>query len=51
MTAAINSISAVTLATHDLGRAVRFYLSLAQGGAASGFAKLSSWPSGSVRWK
>ncbi|MFB3092792.1 MAG: VOC family protein [Dehalococcoidia bacterium] len=25
---AINSISAVTLATHDMGRAVRFYLSL-----------------------
>ncbi len=45
MTAAINSISAVTLATHDMGRAVRFYLSLGfslrYGGEGSPFTSFS----------
>ena len=42
---AINSISAVTLATHDMGHAVRFYrslgFSLRYGGADSAFTSLS----------
>ncbi len=42
---AINSISAVTLATHDMGRAVRFYLSLGfslrYGGEGSPFTSFS----------
>ena len=44
----IESISAVTLATHDMGRAVRFYTSLGfetlYGGEASPFTSLRAGP-------
>lgn len=44
----IESISAVTLATHDMGRAVRFYTSLGFdiifGGEASSFTSLRAGP-------
>ena len=44
--ASIQSISAVTLATHDIGRALRFYLALGfplrYGSEAAAFSSLSA---------